>query len=210
MIIVAANAVFELQGTGDMHFNYLCRCCFLCAMMLLLSSCSSTIKQYYSDAFYPEDKIYENKTIGFLMTFRGKWNIITNPNDMNRHYKSFAQTMQKAGGELLFMGSTVEELYGVKALALNLNESPGDYAQYIRALNKTEIDTDTTPIDFYTENLHAVKWIYTKAGYRFIEFFFVVDTYNVRLSFWTKPELFTNFLPVFEEIVGTITFTSGF
>jgi hypothetical protein len=186
-------------------------CGIILAMtMVSLVSCTSTINQFYPDTFYSEDNIYENKTIGFLMTFRGKWNIITNPNDMNRHYKSFAQTMQDAGGELLFMGSTIEELYGVKALALNLNEPPDDYAQYIRTLNSSEIESDTTPVDFFTENIHAVKWIYTRTGYRFVEFFFIVDTYNVRLSFWTKPELFLNFLPVFEEIVGTITFTSGF
>ena len=182
----------------------------LACFFALFSGCSSPLRQFYTDAFYTEDNIYENKSIGFCITFRGRWNIITDPNFMNSHYKSFARTMQKAGGELLFMGSTVEALYGVKALALNLNEAPRDYAEYIRKLNESEIDHDTILIDFQTENLQTVKWIYHKAGYQFVEFFFVINTYNIRLSFWTKPELFPNFLPVFEEMVGNIVLTSGF
>ena len=94
--------------------------------------------------------------------------------------------MQKAGGELLFMGSTVEELYGVKALAMNLNEPPFEYAQYIRELNKGDIDNDTEPVDFVIGSHRMSKWIYDKSGYRFVEFFFIVDTYDIRLSFWTN------------------------
>ena len=181
----------------------------LCSVILLFS-CTSTIPQFYPDTFYPEDNVYENKPIGFLVTFRGNWHIITDPDSMNHHYKSFAKTMRNAGGELLFMGSTVERLYGVKALALNLNESPEDYASYIRDLNRREVERDSVPVVFFPGNVRVVKWIYDKSGYRFVEFFFVVDTYNIRLSFWTRPELFSGFLPVFEEIVGTVEFTSAF
>jgi len=172
-------------------------------------SCSAPIRQFYGDVFFPEDKIYENKALGFCITFRGKWNIITEPDQMNRYYRSFARSMQSAGGELLFMGSSVEGLYGTKALAINLNEPPDEYATYIRALNRSELDVDSAPIPFVTEQLRAVKWIYDKAGYRFVEFFFTVDTYNIRLSFWTRPELFNNFLPVFEEMMSSVSFTAG-
>ena len=47
---------------------------------------------------------------------RGEWSIVTDPNAMNKIYREFAATMQKSGGELLFMGSSVEGLYGVKAI----------------------------------------------------------------------------------------------
>jgi hypothetical protein len=194
------------------HFLYTgsCKYGIACLIVLLLTSCSSTIKQLYPDTFFQEDNIYENKPIGFLITFRGKWNITTNPNQMNRLYKSFAQTMQRSGGELLFMGSTVEALYGVKAIALNLNEDPKDYATYIRRINSSELENDSVPAEFITGNLRMTKWVYNKSGYRFVEFFFIIDTYNIRLSFWTKPDLFSNFLPVFEEIASTVTVTNGF
>jgi hypothetical protein len=168
------------------------------------------MRQFYPDIFFPEDNIYENKSLGFLLTFRGKWSIITDPVEMNPTYKSFARTMQKAGGELLFMGSTVEGFYGVKAIAINLNEPPQEYARYIRSLNRNDVDNDTEPVDFFVGNHPMVKWVYDKAGYRFVEFFFVIDTYDIRLSFWTRPQLFTGFLQVFEEIVSTLSLTNNF
>ena len=180
------------------------------ALLSVLLFCAAPIRQFYPDHFFPEDNVYKNEGIGFLLTLRGKWNIVTDPNEMNRYYKAFAKTMQVAGGELLFMGSTVEELYGIKAVALNLNEPPEEYAEYIRDLNKSEVGSDSEPVDFIAGDHAMVKWVYDKSGYRFVEFFFVVDTYDIRLSFWTKPQLFENFLPVFEEIMSTLEFTSGF
>ncbi|MBN1306877.1 MAG: hypothetical protein JXA18_03105 [Chitinispirillaceae bacterium] len=183
---------------------------FLCVPVVLAIFCTSPLRQFYPDAFFPEDNVYENRSLGFLLTFRGNWSIITDPAEMNRTYRAFAKTMQKAGGELLFLGSTVEGLHGVKALAINLNEPPQEYAHYIRDLNKSEVDDDTEPVDFYAGEHPMVKWVYDKAGYRFVEFFFVIDTYDIRVSFWTKPQLFTGFLQVFEEIMSTLTLTAGF
>ncbi len=180
------------------------------SVSLLLLTCSAPIRQFYPDHFFPEDNVYKNEGIGFLLTLRGKWNIITDPNSMNRYYREFAATIQESGGELLFMGSTVEELYGIKAVALNLNEPPREYATYIRELNKDDVDCDSNPVDFITGSQQMVKWVYDRAGYRFAEFFFVVGTYDIRLSFWTKPQLFENFLPVFEEIVSTVEVTRDF
>jgi len=178
--------------------------------IVLITSCAPPIKQFYYDAYYPQDNIYENKAIGFCITYRGGWNIITDPAEMNKSYRTFARYLQNSGAELLFMGSTLEGLYGTKALAINLNESAHDYAAYIRSINQEEIDHDTTPVPFITEHLTAEKWVYDKAGYRFVEFFFTIDTYDIRLSFWTKPALFDSFLPVFEEIMSSVSFTAGF
>ena len=179
-------------------------------LWILAFFCASPLRQFYPDAFFPEDNVYENRSLGFLLTFRGNWSIITDPAEMNRTYRAFATTMQKAGGELLFMGNTVEGLYGVKAIAINLNEPPQEYAHYIRDLNKSDVENDTEPVDFYAGGHSMVKWVYDKAGYRFVEFFFVIDTYDVRVSFWTKPQLFTGFLEVFEEIMSTLSLTAGF
>jgi len=174
---------------------------------LLTVCCASPLKQFYPDAYFPEDNVYENKPIGFLLTFRGSWSIITDPSAMNGTYKAFAKTMQQAGGELLFMGSTVEGLYGVKAIAINLNEPPQEYARYIRELNRAEVENDDEPIDFFAGEHPMVKWVYDKSGYRFVEFFFSIDTYDIRLSFWTRPRLFNGFLQVFEEIAATLSLT---
>lgn len=186
-------------------------CTLLIALVYLpVFFCTAPLKQFYPDTFFKEDAIYENHALRFSLRFRGNWNLITDPAEMSSTYQTFAKTLQKAGGELLFMGSTVEELYGVKALAINLNEPPLDYAEYIRDLNQSEIQDDMEPVEFIAGEHSMAKWVYDKSGYRFVEFFFVVDTYDIRLSFWTKPELFVNFLPVFEETAASLTFTAGF
>ena len=50
-----------------------------------------------------------------------------------------------------------------------------------------------------------VTWRYAKDEFRFIEYFFSIDTYNMRIAFWTKPRIFDKFLPVYEEIMGTLS-----
>jgi hypothetical protein len=55
-----------------------------------------------------------------------------------------------------------------------------------------------------------VQWIYEKAGFTFVEFFLKIETYNVRIAFWAKPKLFSNFLPVYQDIMGTMILTGRY
>jgi hypothetical protein len=179
------------------------------SLLLLLVSCAAPLKQFYHDTYFPEDHIYENRPIGFLLKFRGNWSITTDPDSMNKVYRDFARTMRNSGGELLFMGSSTEGLYGVKAIAINLNEPPAEYARYIRNLNGADVQNNNDPVEFLAGEHMMVKWVYDKSGYRFVEFFFVVDTYDIRLSFWTRPALFDGFLPVFEDIAASLAPVTG-
>jgi len=195
-------------GKSSGIWRHLCRLATVLPLCGLF--CAAPIRQFYPDSYFPEHNIYENKTIGFALTFRGAWNIISDPAGMNRQYRTFCRSVQRSGGELLFVGSSVEGLYGVKAIAFNLNEPPQEYARYIRDINSMDVQNEIGPVDFFTADHAMAKWVYDKSGYRFVEFFFIVDTYNVRLSFWTRPQLSENFLPVFEEIAATLTLTAGF
>jgi hypothetical protein len=47
-------------------------------------------------------------------------------------------------------------------------------------------------------------WRYAKDEFVFIEYFLNIDTYDIRVAFWTKPRLFDKFLPVYKGIMGTI------
>ena len=62
-----------------------------------------------------------------------------------------------------------------------------------------------TAIDFWGE-----RWEYSKSGLRFVEFFFAIDTYNLRIAFWTTPVLYGNFLPVYREIMETLRLTDRY
>ena len=175
-----------------------------------MSGCSSTIKQFYHDSFFPEDNIYQNKSLRFVLTFTGNWNIITDPNKMDKGSREFAATLNKSGVELLFVGSTVEGLHGTRAIAANLNEPVREYAEYIRKVNLPDIENDQGLVPFVTDRASMFKWIYDKSGFRFAEFFVNIGTYDIRIAFWTKTELFDNFLPVFEGIISTISTINGF
>lgn len=182
---------------------------FLLAASVFLLSCAPSMVQFYPDDYYPEDGIYENKPLRFIFTFSGNWQIETDPEKMDRSSRAFAGELQKSGVELLFIGSTVEGFHGTRGIAINLNEPAREYAEYIRRINKKDIDQDQGLIDFYAGDNPMVKWIYDKSGFRFVEFFFNIGTYDIRISFWTKPDLFEKFLPVYEQIISTLRVTRG-
>jgi hypothetical protein len=176
---------------------------------VLVNSCTSNIKQFYPDSYFTEDKIYQNKPLRFILTFNGNWTLFTDPNKMDPGSRQFASLLNKSGAELLFVGATTEGLYGTRGIAVNLNEPVNDYAEYIRNVNKSDISNDRGIVEFIAGRNTMMKWIYDKNGFRFAEFFVNIDTYDIRIAFWTKIDLFDNFLPVFEEIMSTLSVTGG-
>ncbi len=177
---------------------------------LLFMSCAPAMVQFYPDDYYPEDKIYENKPLRFILNYSGNWRIYTDPNEMDRGSRAFAKELQKSGLELLFIGATVEGFHGTRGIAVNLNEPAREYAEYIRRLNGDDVENDQGLTEFYAAENYMIKWVYDKSDYRFVEFFFNIETYDIRISFWTKPNLYDNFLPVFEQIMSTLSLTTGF
>jgi hypothetical protein len=120
-----------------------------------------------------------------------------------RENKSNAVLLHQTGAELLFVGYTVEQTQGTRCIVVNLNETNREYAEEIQKLNNQgQIDSGLS--DDTLSNIPLVTWLYEKDGFRFIEFFFKVDTYNVRIAFWTKPRLFPQFLPVYKDNIGTL------
>jgi hypothetical protein len=182
-------------------------CCV--SVVVMAMSCAPVIKQFYTDHYYEEDSIYENSVLHFTLIYKGNWHIYTDPSDMDVSSKDFALTLNKRGAELLYIGTTVEGSIGTRGIAINLNEPARDYADQVRFLNKNEIEEDSGLVDFYANTIPMVKWMYSKAHFRFVEFFFNAGTYDIRIAFWCRKESFDNFLPVFENIVSTISFTHG-
>jgi hypothetical protein len=170
---------------------------------LLVVHCAAPLKQFYPGIYYPEDRTYLNKSLGFSLTFRGNWEIITNPNRMKEN-KSNAVLLHQTGAELLFIGYTVEQTQGTRGIVVNLNETNREYAEEIQKLNSSMEQIDSGLTDDTLSNIPMVSWAYEKDGFRFIEFFFKVDTYNVRIAFWTKPRLYPNFLPVYRDIISNL------
>lgn len=177
----------------------------LIAVFLLSLNCAAPIKQFYPGTFFPEDRTYQNKPIGFSLTYRGNWDIITDPNEMKQHKKD-AKSLQDSGAELLFLGSTVENTQGTRAIAANFNETNREYAEQIQRVNRSNLVEDYGLCEDTIHNIPMMRWEYAEGGFRFVEFFFSVDTYNLRVAFWTMPLLFKKFLPVYRDILGTLTF----
>ena len=176
----------------------------LIAGFLLSLDCAVPIKQFYPGTFFPEDRTYQNKPIGFSLTYRGNWDIITNPNEMKQH-RSTVKLLHESGAELLFIGFTVEKTQGTRGIATNLNETNREYAELTQRVNRNSRVKDYGICGDTIHNVPMVRWEYAEGEFRFVEFFLSVDTYNLRVAFWTKPLLFKNFLPVYKEIMGTLT-----
>jgi hypothetical protein len=171
--------------------------------------CAAPITQYYPDAYFSEDRTYQNKALGFTFSFTGNWEIVCDPNKMKEN-KSNARLLQETGGELLFVGYTVEKTQGTRGIAVNLNETNKAYAEEIIKLNKEDQQADSGLSEVTLASIPMIQWTYEKAGFKFVEFFFKIETYNVRIAFWTKPRLFNNFLPVYEGIMRTMILTGRY
>ncbi len=177
---------------------------------IFTARCIAPIKEFYPDSYFNEDHIYQNKPLRFSLNFQANWNIDTDPNQMDRPLKKLAGSFQKQGTELLFVGSTPDGMQGVRGVAINLNLSSREYAKNYRDINKNAMTTDSGLVDIVINNVPMVKWIYSKYDFRFIEFFFTIDTYTVRIAFWSKPHIFKRFLPVYFTIMSSLDFISRY
>jgi hypothetical protein len=191
-----------LQGSARDHMQ-LFRAVLIAGFLLSLN-CLAPIKQFYPGTFFQEDRTYQNKSIGFSLSYRGNWDIITDPNEMKQHRK-YAKSLQESGAEMLFIGYTVEKTQATRGIVTNLNETNREYSELIQRVNKSKMVKDYGLCEDTIHNVPMVRWEYSEGEFRFVEFFFSVDTYNLRVAFWTKPLLFKNFLPVYREIMGTLT-----
>jgi hypothetical protein len=171
--------------------------------------CAVSIDQYYPDMYFPEDHTYQNKSLGFTFSFIGNWEIICDPNKMKEN-RSNAVLLHETGGELLFVGYTVEKTQGTRGIAVNLNETNKAYAEEIMKLNSEDGYVDSSLSEVSIGTIPMIQWIYEKSGFKFVEFFLKIETYNIRIAFWTKPKLFSNFLPVYEDIMATLILTGRY
>jgi len=165
--------------------------------------CAGTVRPFFPGNYFLEDKTYQNKSLGFSLTFRGNWDIVTDPNEM-KDSKSFFKDLHDVGAELLFSGFTIEKTQGTRAIVTHLNETNREYADEIRNINKDQIDVDSGCADITINGKEFSTWRYKKNDFWFVEYFFSVDTYNIRVAFWTKPKLFDKFVPVYDQIMGTL------
>ena len=176
----------------------------LCALLII--SCAGPIKEFYPDSYFVEDGVYQNRPIGFSLTFSGNWELVTEPSRMEKGSRSFARTLQESGADLLFVGTTFEKTQGVRGIAINLNVPCEEYAENIRVINARDVTTD---FGLTVHELHGkplVRWDYVVGEYRFAEYFYLLDTYDIRIAFWTKPAIFERFDPVYRKIIESISF----
>jgi hypothetical protein len=170
-----------------------------------ISSCAPLVKQYYPGHFSREKHSYQNNVLGFSLTYRGAWEITTDPNKMSIVSKDYAKELHTSGAELLFSGATVENTQGTRCIVVNLNETCEEYSEEIRRANQDQIDSDSGCALDTVNGIPFVVWRYSKNEFDFVEYFFTIDTYDIRLAFWTKPRIFNKFLPVYREIMGTLS-----
>jgi len=176
-------------------------------LALIFTSCAPQIKQFFPGRYYLEDTIYENKTLQFLITYQRGWYLFTESYEMDQATKRFAASLHKNHQELLFAGATADGLYGSRCIAANLNLPLKEFTANIRRANSESVQNDQGTVDFIAGSVPAEKWIFDQMGFRFVEYFFKINTCNIRIAFWTKPELFDNYTGVFEEIISTLTVT---
>ncbi|MBD3394101.1 MAG: hypothetical protein GF418_00610 [Chitinivibrionales bacterium] len=180
------------------------------ALAILALQCAAPLEHFYPDTYFPADGVYQNKSLRFSLTFRGGWRLTTDPRDMRGASRNFARELQERHAELLFAGTTVEGNQGVRGIAANLNIPYNEYADRIREINREDVHEDLGITETIIDGIPMVRWDYTVSGFRFVEFFFVLDTYNVRIAFWTRPAIFERFESVYLDIMSSLDFISRY
>lgn len=178
--------------------------------LITLLSCSSQLVPYYPGYYYQEDFVYQNKRLNFIVTYDSNWQLWTDPASMDKESRKFAQKLHNSGIELLFIGTTTEKYLGTRAIAVNLNEPAKQYAEYIRKINLNDVENDQGLTEFDNGSIEIIRWIYDKSGYSFTEYFFNNGTFDIRIAFWTRKAFFKNFMPVFENIISSLTLTDRY
>jgi hypothetical protein len=147
--------------------------------------------------------VYQNTFLRCSISFAKTWDITTDPNTMSKAGFSFAKTLQKQGAELLFLGTTRDGLQGVRGMAANQNFSLQNYASLIRESNKDAISADSGLVNCIINNTPMIKWVYHSNGFKYVEFFIVLDTHDIRVAFWAEPKLFDRFFPEYIKIISS-------
>jgi hypothetical protein len=172
--------------------------------LLTVQACTPSFAQFYSDRFYSQDRVYQNVSLGFAVMFSAGWNIEIDVAEMNRTRRQAALSIHKQGAELIFAGETVEGGHGTRGIVENLNLENDKFVAALRNANKAGIERDLGVENFVAGDVLSIKWEYVHNGMNFAEFLFRAGTRNVRIAFWTKPELYNEFLPVYEGIMATL------
>jgi hypothetical protein len=183
----------------------------LCSFALLGGlGCAGSMKEFYPDSYFEADRVYMNRPLRFSLTFRGTWVVFTDPNEMRGGTREFAEELQERGAELLFVGTTPEGTQAVRGIAINLNLPPRDYAERIRELNRESIGEDLGLTETLLDGISMIRWDYVSHGARFAEFFFTLDTYNIRIAFWSTPAVFDRFYAVYLDIMSSLDFADRY
>lgn len=175
------------------------------ALLLGAGGCAPALKEYYADEYFAQDRIYRNRPLGFALAYSGAWEITTEAAQMSKAGRTVARQLQQQHQELLFVGVTAEGTQGTRAIAANANLDNHEYLLQVRQANKELLEHDLGDEPFNIPEFSMIKWQYRYKGLHFVEFLFRSGSYNVRIAFWTTPALFERFLPLYEEMMLSLT-----
>jgi hypothetical protein len=91
----------------------------------------------------------------------------------------------------------------------HLNMPPREFAERVRHNSRSSVTNDRGLTDMVMGKNSMVKWVYDKDGFTYAEFFFTIDTYDIRIAFCSRPCDFARFLPVYEAIMSSLQVTGG-
>ncbi len=177
------------------------------AALLMGMACSPPVKNggiYFDEQYFDSDGVYENRDVKFNLRLSGKWDICANPNTMLPAARDFAKELAALGADLLFSGTTADGRQAVRCIVTNSNMSAPEYAQAIRGANADSVLADSGLTYLFANDSSVVKWEYSVGKFRFVEYFYLLGTYDMRLAFWTDPATFDRFKIIYENTAKSV------
>jgi len=175
----------------------------LCFMAHFFWGCTRYVTDFFPDDYLESEKIYHNPALGFNLRYSANWQINTTSKTMSKTQREVATLLHNSGSELLYVGKTSEGLHASRAIVDHLNLSNENYLEVIRKVASIEPGQELGAEEQMIAGVPMIRWFYLHRGHAFVEYLLRIDTYNIRVAFWSSPAMFRQFLPVYDQIMAT-------
>ncbi|OHD13972.1 MAG: hypothetical protein A2086_10570 [Spirochaetes bacterium GWD1_27_9] len=167
----------------------------------------------YKDSY--KDFTYENKSLGFTMSFDKDWVITTEFRNFDSDQKKYATYFATPTNEILFFGYNEEKKIGIRAIKEELGLANDDYFSKIKESNSS--DVNNYGIRFpksqkvVLKNIQGLNFVFettinAKNVFVFDSIIFKNKNSNFRVDMWTKKSNYETVSSYIATLYQTIDF----
>lgn len=155
------------------------------------------------DSFDAATRIYRNEGAGFRLKLPATWIVFDSVDLMPLDARAYAQKLRDAGAEMIFVARGPSEMY-LRGIVEPTSMDPATYFKLVEQANRAGL-LSSAHTQSTIGGQTAIRWVYEAAAsgtrLKFVEYQFLRNQFNVRISFWTQSSVFKSRETEFEHIM---------